>query len=272
MEPGSFDHLRDEGERIWDDVDRLNLDGDIIDDDIVDDDSLVSEGSKLNEYGEIEDEDLTFDVDDSIDKSTDQSIDDSTLDPSTLDTQVQLISLHHTHATPHSKPKPSWLKRSALAPNETDKEFELFKIFCRNNGGRSLDYISRLTNIPASRLNKVSQKNNWKRRSADYDRAELVEKAKQAETSRHERHLRKLEEYREEQEMLGQQMTTNAARIALIANQTLARLLEAEASLDVKDLPSMLNAAAKLAEVGKNLQSSALGVDSLLSALEEGEG
>jgi exopolyphosphatase/pppGpp-phosphohydrolase len=67
-------------------------------------------------------------------------------------------------------------------------------------------------------------------------------------------------------------MTTNAARIALIANQTLARLLEAEASLDVKDLPSMLNAAAKLAEVGKNLQSSALGVDSLLSALEEGEG
>jgi hypothetical protein len=48
-------------------------------------------------------------------------------------------------------------------------------------------------------------------------------------------------------------------------------MLDSEQNLDVRDLPSMLNAASKLAEVGKNLQSNALGVDQLLAAIEESE-
>ena len=95
---------------------------------------------------------------------------------------------------------------------------------------------------------------------------------KQVQTSKHELHLRKLEKYREEQEALGQQLTLNAARIAFLANSTLSKMLDDDRELDTRDLPGMLNVAAKLADIGKNLQSTALGVDNLLVALEEAEG
>jgi hypothetical protein len=39
----------------------------------------------------------------------------------------------------------------------------------------------------------------------------------------------------------------------------------------MRDIPGLLNSAAKLAEVGKSLQSGALGVEQLLVALEEAD-
>lgn len=259
MDRTSFDDLHDEGKRIEDELN--GFDFTLNDDDSIDD----LDSSSLNEYGEVKDDDEIVDVDDVFIGNVEEQ------DPITHTTQSSPFSLqtHTTSTLP--KLKSSWLKRSYLAPNETDKEFELFKIFCRNPGGRSIDYISRLSHIQPSALNRIAKKNNWKRRSSDYDTAELAAKVQQAENSRHDEHVRKLDRYREEQEALGQQITSNAARIALLANSTLAKLLDEEATLGVRDLPAMLNAAAKLAEVGKNLQSSALGVDNLLAALEEGE-
>lgn len=207
----------------------------------------------LNEYGEIEE------------------IENIDHEDSTHITKVTEIALHDTLATPNSKGN-SWMKRSYLAINETDKEFELFKIYCMYGGGRSLQYICNISNITTSVAYRISTKNNWKRRAEDYDRAELVKKMQQAQTSRHDIHLRKLETYRQEQEALGKQLTLNAARIALLANCTLSKMLDSERELDARDLPGMLNVAAKLADVGKNLQSSSLGVDNLLAALEEAEG
>ena len=226
------------------------------------DDSAYS--ANLNEYGEAED-----DLDDTMNE---EDFIDNTLEDTSPTTQAPPIAVHDSLAKSTLNPKAdSWSKRSYLAPNETDKEFHLFKLYCMNSGGRSLQYISAVSNIAASTLSKVSNKNNWRRRSEDYDRAELVKKMKQVQTSKHELHLRKLEKYREEQESLGQQLTLNAARIAFLANSTLTKMLDQERDLDVRDLPSMLNVAAKLADVGKNLQSTALGVDNLLVALEESD-
>jgi hypothetical protein len=49
----------------------------------------------------------------------------------------------------------------------------------------------------------------------------------------------------------------------------LDKFIAEDRQLDVRDLPAMLNAANKAAEIGRNLQSSSLGVDQLLTALEE---
>jgi hypothetical protein len=222
----------------------------------------------VNEYGEIEDED---DAGDTLQEEEDFI--DNTLKGTSPNTQDQPIAIRDTHTTSNLNTKGnSWAKRSYLAPNETDKDFHLFKLYCMNSGGRSLQYVSAISNVTPSVLNKLSVKHNWKRRAEDYDRAELVAKMKQVQTSKHELHLRKLDKYREKQEALGQQLTLNAARIAFLANSTLSKMLDEGRELDARDLPGMLNVAAKLADVGKNLQSAALGVDNLLVALEEAEG
>ena len=226
--------------------------------------------SNLNEYGEIED-DLEDKFASSQDTLDEENFIDSNLKDGTLDTEDPIAVRIEPTTTNISQGDNSWVKRSYLAGNETDKEFELFKLYCMYGGGRSLQYISTVSNATLSSLNRVSVKNNWKRRSEDYDRAELVKKMKQVQTSKHELHLRKLEKYREEQEALGQQLTLNAARIAFLANSALSKMLDEDRTLDARDLPGMLNVAAKLADVGKNLQSTALGVDNLLVALEEAD-
>ena len=228
------------------------------------------ESNRFNEYGEIEDDDRLNVEDENIE---DENIEDSSQEANTPNTKDAKVALRSTPSTPHSKFQGnSCGKRSYLAVNETDKEFELFKLYCMYGGGRSIQYISTISNIPPSVLYKLSKHNNWKRRAEDYDRAELVKKMQQVQTSKHELHIRKLEKYREEQEALGQQLTLNAARIAFLANNTLSKMLDEDKDLDVRDLPGMLNVAAKLADVGKNLQSTSLGVDNLLTALEEAEG
>lgn len=219
------------------------------------------EGQTLNEYGELESDDL---------EGTDFEF--TSPEVNTLNTEHEYLALSDSQPNhPNSKLDNSWLKRSYLAPNETDKEFELFKVYCLSGGGRSIQYISRITNVIPTTLTKIAQRNNWKRRVSDYDTAQLALKIKQSQNSKHQLHIKKLEQYREEQESLGKQITLNAARIAFIANSSLSKLIDQEHTLDVRDIPSMLNSAAKLAEVGKNLQSSALGVENLLAAIEEAE-
>jgi hypothetical protein len=226
----------------------------------------------LNEYGEIED-----DIEDAEGEAFKDALEEALMDESTeVDpddappTTKDSLAVRHTLTTTTSSSN-SWDKRSYLAINETDKEFELFKLYCMYGGGRSLQYISMVSNVTPSVLSKLSAKNSWKRRTEDYDRAELVKKMKQSQDAKHDLHIRKLEKYRQEQEALGQQLTLNAARIALLANSTLSKMLDDDKPLDTRDLPGMLNVAAKLADVGKSLQSSALGVDNLLIALEEAD-
>jgi hypothetical protein len=165
----------------------------------------------------------------------------------------------------------TWLKNSVLAPTETDKEFEMFSCYVRLGGGRSIQYVSQITNFGIEKLKKVAARNNWVQRAADFDRYQLSRKMAEVEGERHKLHLKKLEEYREQQEQIGQQLSLSAARIAYLANRKLTNMLDSDQDLDTRDLPSLLNSAAKLAEVGKNLQGGALGVDQLLAAIEESD-
>ena len=84
-------------------------------------------------------------------------------------------------------------------------------------------------------------------------------------------HKEKLEDYRSQQEFLGRCLTADAAKLAQLASRTLDEHLQSDRNLDMRDIPSILNSAAKIAEVGKNLQSGALGVEQLLVALEEAD-
>ena len=93
----------------------------------------------------------------------------------------------------------------------------------------------------------------------------------ESQDSRHDEHVRQLEIYRQEQEIIGRQTSYTAGKILELANRTLDNLVTHESQLNVDDLPKFLTVAAKLAETGKVLQSTALGVDQLMQALDETE-
>ena len=165
----------------------------------------------------------------------------------------------------------SWSYRSKLAPFESEKEFLVFKFWLEAGSGRSKQYISKVYNYTESTINKIAIKNNWDLRAAEYDRFQLQLMSAAENSRRAQLHKQKLEEYRQQQEFIGRSLSSDAAKLAAIVSNTLDKFMMNDREIDIRDLPAVLNAANKAAEVGRNLQSSSLGVDQLLTALEEVE-
>ena len=165
----------------------------------------------------------------------------------------------------------SYLIKQGGAISETQKEFQMFQFYLETGSGRSTLYIANVFNLSDSRINEIAKRNYWIERSAEYDRDMLAEKIRSEQNARAIEHKRKLEQYRETQEFLGRSLTNDAAKLAMLASRTLDDYINSERQIDMRDIPSILNSAAKIAEVGKSLQSGALGVEQLLVALEEAD-
>ena len=175
-------------------------------------------------------------------------------------------SLLHEHLNTKS-----FYIRQGGAINESQKEFELFDFYAKAGSGRSYTYLAAIFNLQETRIASIAKKNNWAQRISDYDRNELANKLQLEKDARAIEHKQKLEQYRSQQEFLGRALSHDAAKLAQLANRTLDDYLNSERVIDMRDIPSILNSAAKVAEVAKSLQSSALGVDQLLTALEEAD-
>lgn len=165
----------------------------------------------------------------------------------------------------------SYLIRQGGAANEGQKEFEMFRFFLDSGSGRSIPYVANTFNLQESRIHTIAKKNYWRERASDYDIDMLHEKLKLEKDSRAIEHKKRLEEYRLQQEFIGRNLSANAAKLAALSQRTLDEYLQSERAIDIRDIPGILNSAAKIAEVGKNLQSGALGVEQLLVALEESD-
>jgi hypothetical protein len=165
----------------------------------------------------------------------------------------------------------SYFIREGGASSETEKEFEIFKFWLNCGSGRSIPYLANIFNLQETRLHSLAKKNNWASRTSDYDIDILHEKLKLEQDARAIEHKKRLEDYRLQQEYLGRNLSINAAKLAALSQRTLDEYLDSNRAVDIRDIPSILNSAAKIAEVGKNLQSGALGVEQLLVALEEAD-
>lgn len=165
----------------------------------------------------------------------------------------------------------SYMIRCGGAVSECEKEFEMFKFFVNCGGGRSINYTATVFNLQVTKLHKIAKQNFWAQRARDYDIDLLAQKLKLEQDTRAIEHKKRLEEYREQQEFIGRSLSVNAAKLAVLSQRTIDEYLENDRNVDIRDLPAILNSAAKLADVGKNLQSGALGVEQLLVALEEAE-
>lgn len=171
----------------------------------------------------------------------------------------------------HANDKP-YLIRCGGAVNESQKEYEIFNFYLRCGEGRSITYIATIYNLSETYIRKLAKQNYWEQRAGDYDMDMLAEKLKLEQDSRAIEHKRRLETYRQQQEFLGRSLSANAAKLAALSQRTLDAYIDnPDRVIDMRDLPGLLNSAAKLAEVGKSLQSGALGVEQLLVALEEAD-
>ena len=181
------------------------------------------------------------------------------------------IPVTNTEVVSSLEGKRSWELGGLNCFGETKREFDMFRIFCRIGGGRSHQYVSKLFNLSLASIKRIADKNLWDLRVADYDTHMAEELLAGEYQRRQEHHIAKLESYRQEQETTGKLMTDTAMRLLVLTERKLTAMMETGEDLDINNIASVSNAAAKLADTGKGLSSSALGVEALLEALEEHE-
>lgn len=182
-----------------------------------------------------------------------------------------MLILSSAGAAPPGKEKP-WAFRQLRAYNETKKEWDIFKYYCGCGESRSITHVAHLFGLRPATVLALSRKNNWALRSEAYDKFVLAKALRSEEKTRQAEHIRKLELFRQQQEFLGASMTGSAAKIMHLAQRRLDKMLENGAMLSEAQLSQLMSVAAKIAETGKALTGTALGVDALLEAVESNEG
>lgn len=192
----------------------------------------------------------------------DHQLDENESDIYTETPRVELLLSHRNL-------QKSYMHLQGGAVSESVKEFEMFKFFADCGSGRSIQFIAQTFNLQVTRVNEIAKRNNWAQRAKDFDIDMLSQKLKVEKDARAIEHKQRLEEYRQQQEFIARNLANNAAKLSVLSQRTLDEYLEQDRKLDIRDIPSILNSAAKISEVAKNLQSNALGVEQLLIALEE---
>jgi hypothetical protein len=209
-------------------------------------------------------QDDSFNIEDEINEEYDNAENISSLASATNSKQ-----LNNSTSVIDDTENQTWQRNAKVAINETEKEYFIFKFWLDSGRGRSKQYTAKVYNLTEATIYKIANKNNWELRAADYDRYQLQQMTAAENSRRAQLHKQKLEEYRMQQEFIGRSLSADAAKLAALVGNTLDKFMSSDREIDIRDLPAVLNAANKAAEVGRNLQSSSLGVDQLLTALEE---
>lgn len=165
-----------------------------------------------------------------------------------------------------------WSFRSSLAPNESRKAYQRFLRYLELGDGRTITAISNEFAISLPVVCTTSKKNNWKMRAAAYDENIAIVNAEKERQQRHGEHMEKLEAFRSRTEQLGSGLIASAAQLLQVANQSIQEIRARGDVLDQRLISSALQAAAKCSIEGRSLIGSSLGVDALLSGIEDEDG
>jgi len=164
-----------------------------------------------------------------------------------------------------------WEFRKGGALNENEYEYNLFTTYLNLGGGRSKQYVSTLFKITKLRVEEIYRRNNWRYRSSIYDAKCLALANEDIDKQSILEHQKKLEQYRNQQEVIAQQASLTASKILSINLRKINEILENNETPTIQEVTFLGSLANKLAILGKDLGSQALGVDALLDAIDNVE-
>jgi hypothetical protein len=82
-------------------------------------------------------------------------------------------------------------------------------------------------------------------------------------------HQNKLNQYRQQQEFIARLASDAAARLLVINTKRIDKLMTSDEIVTIDELIGLSGVAQRMANLGKELGSQALGVDALLEAMED---
>lgn len=173
----------------------------------------------------------------------------------------------------HDSQKFPWHFRSAYAPTENSRSYDKFVYYMNLDiQERYLKRVAEHFDCDYTYLTTQAKKHQWKIRAAAHDEHKALEKAERDREERHQAHIVKLEQFRGRSEQLGAGLITAAAQLLQAANHSINQIKARGDVLDTRLISGALNASAKCAEAGRLLTAQSLGIDALVSGLDDADG
>lgn len=153
-------------------------------------------------------------------------------------------------------------------PFDTNKSWPAFDAYLAMGQQRSIPKVADKLGYESTRwIKEWSRKHHWQDRVGAWQ----AEQARKRRAKREEAHQKKLEDFIEKQERLHAASLEAAIRTLQEANKLLRSIENKEGTFDPSQLPSILRAAASVAESASAAQAELLGIDDILDDLDSRE-
>lgn len=175
---------------------------------------------------------------------------------------------------PKGEPGPIYGFRRGYKVNEAGihenaDQHAAFQQFLRMSGARSLEGLSRITGHSSTALAGWSEKFNWQKRAASWDKEQMAIVWKESEKIGRNRHKEAIIEFRENSERQAKMMAGVSEGLLRILNKRIE-----DAELNGEQVPmnlvsGLLRAAANIQEQSRQSWATSLGINEMLEMIDE---
>jgi hypothetical protein len=153
-------------------------------------------------------------------------------------------------------------------PFDSSKSFAAFQVFLEMPASeRSLAKLAQQVSLSERWLKEWSRQHHWQERAMLFERSQFDLRRR----AREQEHARELREYVSQQKQVARATLQIALQLLDVSNRALNQLRQSDAagSLSYSQVCSVLRTAAQVADSCSNAQAQALGVEELLTLLDE---
>ena len=177
---------------------------------------------------------------------------------------------------PPRTPGPIYAFRRGYKVNKAGKhenadQYNAFQCYMNMANGRSLSKVSEMLGHAPATLVRWSEKYQWDRRAAAYDKKQLALVWNEAEKGRKNNHRDSIIEFRDAAERQARMMSRVSEDLVRVLGKRIAKFEaeDNEEEVPISLIGGLLRAAAGLNEQSRESWGAALGVNELLSVVDE---
>lgn len=160
-------------------------------------------------------------------------------------------------------------KVARAGQHESADQYAAFQLYVQLAGKRSLQRVAEERGHSPATVVKWAHKFQWERRAAAWDKQQMALAMRETENDKRNQHKQSIVEFRNAAERQARMMSRVSEDLVRVLGKRIAKAEENDEEIPISLVGGLLRAAAGLNEQSRESWGAALGVNELLSVVEE---
>jgi dihydroxyacetone kinase-like predicted kinase len=153
--------------------------------------------------------------------------------------------------------------------HENEKQFRAFTFYLNSGDNRNYVDTAKFAGVGTSTVHKWAHTYNWDRRCAAYDKKEMAIAFKEASKLRRQAHRKDIDDFRKANEEQARLMMGVSSDLMGVIQKKIAKLEEEGEEVPLHLVSGLLRAASNISDSGRQAWATSLGVNELMSVVEQ---